>query len=194
MVQPGNRFAYKEWAAICAALRSGRQTILLRKGGIDEGQAGFRVAHQEFWLFPTFVHQQADGLEPDALPLLEQAERERPAEGTLRIDLYATVTEVLELASESQALALAGQHVWSPRTVSERFHYRRPGLFLLAVRIYELRAPRFIPDSPHFAGCRTWVDLPDDLPTAEFTPVLGDEEFARRLAACRRAVAETAVT
>ena len=36
-VQPSNRFAFKEWAAVCAALDSGRQTLILRKGGLHEG-------------------------------------------------------------------------------------------------------------------------------------------------------------
>ena len=34
-------------------------------------------AHR-FWLFPTYVHQQRDGDHPEALPLLEQVEAERP--------------------------------------------------------------------------------------------------------------------
>ena len=29
------KYALKEWAAICQALAEGRQTLLLRKGGVD---------------------------------------------------------------------------------------------------------------------------------------------------------------
>ncbi len=49
--------ALKEWAAVCQALAVGRQTILLRKGGIAEGPGGFRAEHDAFWLLPTYFHE-----------------------------------------------------------------------------------------------------------------------------------------
>ena len=39
---------FKEWALVCAALGSGAQTLILRKGGIAEGRAGFAFKHPEF--------------------------------------------------------------------------------------------------------------------------------------------------
>ena len=44
-MQTTNNVAFKEWAVVCAALASGRQTIILRKGGMEEGRDGFRVEH-----------------------------------------------------------------------------------------------------------------------------------------------------
>ena len=58
-----NNIAFKEWAVVCAALASGRQTIILPKGGIDEGREGFRVKHREFWLLPTRFHQDARAID-----------------------------------------------------------------------------------------------------------------------------------
>jgi len=75
---------------------------------------------------------------------------------------------------------VAGQHVWSGRTVGERFAYRRPGLFVLTVRVHVCREPHVIPDSPHFAGCRSWVDLPHELSTENLEPAMTDDEFDRR--------------
>jgi len=179
-MQTSNNTAFKEWAAICAALGDGRQTLIIRKGGIDEGREGFRVAHDEFWLFPTYLHEAATGLEPDALPLLARAEADRPPAGTLRLAHYAVVTDVFHVLDQERLTRLAGQHVWSPRTVDERFTYRRPGLFVLTVRVYVREEPHLIPDSPHFAGCRSWVDLPLELATGKLAPSLSDEEFERR--------------
>lgn len=179
-MQTSNNIAFKEWAAICAALGSGLQTLIIRKGGIHEGREGFRVAHGEFWLFPTYLHEAAAGLEPEALPLLARAEAEQPPVGMLRLAHYAIVTDVFEVQEEMQLSCLAGQHLWSPRTISERFHYRRPGLFVLTVRVLALSEPHVIPDSPHLAGCRSWVDLPIDLPTDKAVPVLADAVFERR--------------
>jgi hypothetical protein len=172
-----NHIAFKEWAAICAALGDGTQSLIVRKGGIHEGRDGFRVAHGEFWLFPTYVHEAADGLEKEAGPLLARAEAERPSPGTLRIAHYAVVTDVHEVCNEAQLARLAGQHLWSPQTISDRFHYRQPGLFVMTVRVYEGAKPHVIPDSPHFAGCRSWVELPLELSTAGLQAVLSNEEF-----------------
>jgi hypothetical protein len=177
---PTNAFAFKEWAAICAALAGGRQTILIRKGGIHEGRDGFRVAHDAFWLFPTYLHEAAAGLTEEGKPFLERALAERPAAGTLNIAQYAVVNDVFEVRDENRLVSLAGEHIWSPRTISDRFHYRQPGLFLLIVRIHVRPQPIVIPDSPHFAGCRSWVELPGELPTEGLLPVLSDEEFSRR--------------
>ena len=40
---PENRSALKEWAVVARALGSGRQTLLLRKGGIHERRGEFEV-------------------------------------------------------------------------------------------------------------------------------------------------------
>lgn len=186
-----NHIAFKEWAAICEALAAGAQVLILRKGGIHEGREGFRVAHPEFWLFPTYVHEAAAGLEPEAGIFLERAEADQPPEGMLRLAHYAIVNEAHDVHSESQLTALAGQHVWSAKTVGDRFHYRRPGLYALTVRVYTLREPHVVPDSPHFGGCRSWVELPAALPTDGLEAVLNDDEFERRRALVSRALAQT---
>ena len=51
---------FKEWALVCEALGTGRQKIILRKGGIAEGRDGFSFQHREFFLFPTFFHEQLE--------------------------------------------------------------------------------------------------------------------------------------
>src|ERR1700722_13719814 len=40
-MQSVNRFAFKEWAVTCQALAAGRQSLLLRKGGIHERDGRF---------------------------------------------------------------------------------------------------------------------------------------------------------
>src|SRR5262245_30474007 len=86
--------ALKEWAVICRALAEGRQALILRKGGIAEAGGEFRVEHTRFWLYPTYVHQQRAGIQPEALPLLEQAEAERPSPGMARLTHFAEVAGV----------------------------------------------------------------------------------------------------
>lgn len=192
-MQPHNHIAFKEWAVICAALGEGRQCAIVRKGGIHEGREGFRVAYGEFWLFPTYLHEQAEGLVEEAGALLERVVSERPADGLIHLAHYAVVTDVFEVRKADLLTRLAGQHLWSHRTLDERFHYRQPGLFVLTVRVYRREEPYVLPDSPHFGGCRSWVELPDGLSTAGLQPVLGDEEFARQWAAIRTALSAAPV-
>jgi len=179
-MEPVNRIALKEWAVVCAALAAGRQTILLRKGGIDEGPGGFRPEHSEFWLLPTRFHQRADELTSDAAPLLEDVERSAPPVGVVQLGLYAVVDRVDYVEDEQRFAAIKGLHVLAPPTVSERFAYRSPGLYVVTVRVHRRDEPFEISDAPHFAGCHSWVDLRNKLPTGGLTPVLDDAEFRRR--------------
>ncbi len=184
MLQPTNRWAFKEWASVCAALVSGRQSLILRKGGIHEGRDGFRVDHPEFWLFATGFHQDADALAPEAADL---ACTPAPAEGTIVLPGYAVVDAVEEIHDPSVLPQLVGHHAWSDRTVDQRFHYRSPGLFALIVRVYGPETSLVLPDSPHFAGCRSWVDLPSELPTTNLVPVLSEREHQARVERLRSA-------
>jgi hypothetical protein len=178
--QPANAVAFKEWAAICQALGSGQQSLILRKGGIHEGEQGFRVAHPEFWLYPTYLHEGADQLVSGAAPLLAVANASRPEAGTICFSYYAQVAEVYEICDEAHALGLAGLHFWSEATVRQRFHYRQPGFFALVVRVWALSKPVVIEELPRFAGCRSWVELSEPLSTAGLVAVLSDKEFESR--------------
>jgi hypothetical protein len=169
------KHAFKEWAVICRALAEGRQALILRKGGIAETSGTFQVAHTRFWLFPTYVHQQENGIRPEGLPLLAQVQEERPPEGVVRLAHFAEVTGVYHIHDLVSALMLAHLHLWSEETVRKRFAYQAPGLFVLPVRVYRAALPRDIPDTPAYQGCRSWVELDQDLPVQGAVPVLNDE-------------------
>jgi hypothetical protein len=170
--------ALKEWAVICRALAEGRQALLIRKGGIAESSGEFEVEHRRFWLFPTFVHQQKASIVPEAAPLLEQVEADRPPPNIVRLTHFAEAAGIYHIRDLTDAWKLADLHYWSHETVQSRFEYRRPGLFVLAVRVY--RAPQVfdLPDTEEYAGCRSWVELDRALPTEGATPVLEEQAFA----------------
>ncbi len=184
------RHAFKEWAVICRALAEGRQTLILRKGGILEIGAGFQVEHSRFWLFPTYVHQQAAGIKPEAAPLLEQAQVELPDSGVVRLSSFAEVVEVFQVRGLERALSLTSHHVWSEETVRSRFHYRRPGLFVLVVRVHAVPQPFDLPNTPYYEGCRSWVQLDRELPTDGARPVMEEDRFGSEREAIRRQLSE----
>src|SRR4051794_36210007 len=86
--------AFKEWAVICHALAAGKQSLILRKGGVAEEGGEFAVEHNRFWLFPTYTHQQRDGIQPEALPWLAEVEGQRPPSDRVRISHFAEVTGI----------------------------------------------------------------------------------------------------
>ena len=180
-MESANRIAFKEWAVVCAALASGRQSLILRKGGIHEGRAGFRVAHQEFWLFPSGFHQEPDSVVPSARELLGEVQSRQPPADQVHIQQYACVEQVIEIHDESRLARLGPYHIWSEQTVSNRYHYKSPGLFAMVVRVFQFPEPVVIPVSPHFAGCRSWVDFPTEILTAGLSPVLTDEAHRDRI-------------
>jgi hypothetical protein len=171
--------AFKDWAVICRALAEGRQSLILRKGGIAEDGGRFRPEHDRFLLYPTFFHEQhRTGIKPDLLPLLEAAEADRPPTGRLRFTHFAAVSAVSHVTDLDRALALDALHGWTADTVRQRFHYRTPGLFVLAVRVYRLAGVTEAIERPEYAGCKTWVELGEAVETGGAVPVLGDEAFA----------------
>jgi hypothetical protein len=180
-----NRYAFKEWAVTCRALETGRQSVLLRKGGIHERGGRFEVEHNEFWLFPTRFHQNPEEIRPEARPLLQEVANEAPSPASVRLSLYAVVDEVFELTDASLLPRPAELQILADSTLDERFHYRRPALFVLTVQVYRHADPITLPESPHFAGCRTWVDLEQDLATDGLVPVLSDAMHNERVIAIR---------
>jgi hypothetical protein len=166
--------AFKEWAVVCAALAQGRQALILRKGGIDED---FTIEHKRFWLYPTYTHQQQDGIKPDAGPLLEEAAKQRPAAGTVRLNHWAEVTGVYRVRELLPLLMIGHLHIWSDHTVEKRFGYREPGLNVLSVRVHRAAEVHESAELAAYHGCRSWVDLERPLSTAGSRPILGDAAY-----------------
>jgi hypothetical protein len=169
------RHALKEWSAICKALATGQQAILLRKGGIEEPDGDFQIEQTRFWLFPTYVHQQLEGLQERAKPLLGQALAEKPAPGIVRLSHFAEVTGVYRIRALPPALLLAHLHFWSRETVTKRYNYRVPELYIIPVRVWKSVEAIELPDLEAYRGCRSWVTLDTELPTSGATPVLTED-------------------
>lgn len=187
------RYALKEWAVICRALAEGRQALLLRKGGIAEAGGAFAVQHTRFWLLPTYAHQHRDGVKPEALPLLERAEAERPPAGVLRLDHFAEVAGIYHVHDLASVLKLSGLHLWSDETARSRFAYRYAGLYVLPVRVYRAARAVEVLDGEHYAGCRSWVELDEELSAEGATPVLDEPAFRNVLLTLDRLLEPTAL-
>lgn len=176
--------AFKEWAVVCEAIGSGRQSIMLRKGGIAEGRDGFAFKHQEFFLFPTWFHEQ---LEKTTLP--HGTALPPQLEGEIEIR-YAVTLEWSRLVTDASRLpALREFHILQDSVIGERFRYdESPGIHVGFVRAFRLASPRRLPMQKNFGGCRSWVDLPA-FGELELVPVLTDEAHSTRSRALMRLLA-----
>jgi hypothetical protein len=176
------RTAFKEWAIIVDALGEGRQIIILRKGGISEGRKGFAVEHAEFLLFPTLFHQQRASVVPSAQLRYDQIAPGFPGSDILRLELFARVAGWARLASLAAANRLQGQHVWRDEIVAERFDWgREQNIHVMAVRIYRLPKVIEVPMLPSYGGCKSWIQISEDIETQEARPVLSDQVFSEKL-------------
>jgi hypothetical protein len=164
-------FAFKEWTLICDALARGQQSLIIRKGGIAEGRAGFRFKHPTFLLFPTLFHEQAAKLRvpPDtALPVPR-------SDGQHCITLAAHVEWTADVTDWEKVRALAPFHLWTEAEIRKRFDQDdQPGVSVALVCIARLSEPHLFPDLPQYGGCRSWIDVPAIPADATLTPVLDD--------------------
>lgn len=161
--------AFKEWASVCRAVACGVQTILIRKGGIDE-PTGFRPEHRHFWLYPTHVHEATAGVRME----VEKGD----ALGHLAIDTFARVEAAIWIDDAGVLPRLEPFHVWTQETIEGKFRYRRAGFWVMVVRGFV--APRAIPieSRPEYTGCRSWIDLDPALSTLGLAPSLNDCAYA----------------
>ena len=188
MELPGQlNVALKEWASVCSALEEGRQIILLRKGGILEAIGGFELEHPQFFLFPTYLHQNAQMLkEPERKRLV--ALKEEPEE--IILSSAATVTDIIRLRDRAQMDRLEHEHVWTSPLIDMRFNYRPQNpLYLLLLRVYRLGGPIEIANTPEYAGCKSWVPLTRPMQTGGATAAIDESSFEARRSGIKKLLA-----
>jgi hypothetical protein len=172
--------AFKEWQVVCDALASGRQAILLRKGGIHEGRDGFSFAHDAFFLFPTRFHAQMDQVREGKF----QPEKEWEPGDLIEIHHHVRVLSAVTLENWEQVSQLMPYHIYTEQTVKDRFDWSGKGtsagsIHLAVVKVSRLAQPWRLEYEKRFGGCRSWVILPEPpvgmLDSA--VPVLEDGHF-----------------
>lgn len=189
------RIAFKEWAVIVDALGRGEQIVILRKGGISEGSAGFRVDHPRFLFFPTLFHQQRESVLPSAQQRFDQIAPHLPPPERLRLEWFAEVVAWRSLDSRAAAGRLRGQHVWRDEVIAQRFDWGKTrNIFALAIRVFRLPRAVELPMLPEYGGCKSWIELAEDIDPNGATPALGDRQFAAKLDSYHRALEDAAVS
>ena len=169
--------ALKEWAVVCKALAEGRQTVLLRKGGILEYRQGFEVKHDRFMLFPTYEHQAKEHLQADYVNKMDEVLNEQPPAEANVLSSYAVARKVAEINDLSALQMLAKYHVWSESYVNARMAYNpKKPMSVILVRVYNLQNPIRVDTKAEWAGCKSWIPLDVE---ATGRPALDDSTFSK---------------
>jgi hypothetical protein len=178
---------FKEWSLVCSALGSGDQAIILRKGGIHEGQRGFWWQHDRFYLFPTHFHEQHKAFSWAGAPSGGESAAETPAVHTLT--LYAEVVCKAQLTSWDRVDALRPFHRWDDAAIKDRFDYTdHKGISMACLRVFRLSEPWSFPDAPKYGGCRSWLSLPEPPRSALLMePVIASDTFESLVSRIRQA-------
>ena len=173
--------AFKEWAVSCEAMQSGKQILLIRKGGIREEEGTFTITDREFFLMPTREHQDAALLQPEWVSRLHALQAEPRDSDRMTISAYAVVDTILQARDDAQVNALTDNHIWNAAYVKQRFDFNPyDPLYLLILRVYNLPHPITLDMQPAYVGCKSWVTLDRPLPLHDLKPALSEEEFAAR--------------
>ena len=183
--------ALKEWAATTCALCEGRQIIVLRKGGLldpatENSDAGtFHFEYSNFWILPTQWHQNPNGIKPETRDWFAQVRQDQPPEdkSALSLGLWARVEQVWNFGAQDEERLMRAPHIWSRAYLDTRFNYKpEHPLICAALRVYQVPQAHRVPMQPTFGGCRSWLELGENLSLQGAQPVLNDAEWARRLA------------
>jgi hypothetical protein len=202
--------AFKEWAVTVRALAEGEQLVTLRKGVLPQDSKPFRLAHERFFLYPTFDHQPGDLVRESHQPELRRALEEgvwsdgEPPLHTfvsgaplqqpdrVRIRAWAEVTDHFTIVDPRCVDALSPFYVWTPDYAEKRLGWRgRQPLHVLLLRTYRIPRPVTVKVKDEYLGPAAWIELVRELPF-EGTPVLSDAEFERASEEIRSITGEAA--
>ena len=149
--------ALKEWAVVVGIMGNGRQILTLRKGGIHPSDKNFRVLHKEFLLYPTYEHQRQALLKAEHRDGSYVIFEDAATSNTISMMYWCKVTDFYQIDHPETLVKL-------PLTVA-------------LMRIYKLRKPVTIEFLDEFEGCKSWVDLGQQVGLGKMDPVLDDKQY-----------------
>jgi hypothetical protein len=125
------------------ALAEGEQLLTLRKGGIREENKHFEIEHDQFFLYPTFDHQQNDLVRESHMPELGRALEEGvwtdgeppvsaltqdggiPQPERVRIRAWAEVAASYLITDPRAVDALSPYYIWTTDYAEKRLAWKR---------------------------------------------------------------------
>jgi len=159
-----NHTALKEWGSVIEALGSGRQIVLIRKGGLAD--RSFGVEAERFYLFPTNYHD-AGGSEPTHVPITHWAE----------------VIKTWQIRDAELLQRLQPLTILDAEAIETRYRFRPDqAINVIAVRAYRLARPVNVAMKPEYAGCRSWVSVDEEIDIDGSVQALSESDMQSKIA------------
>ncbi|MFX3631914.1 MAG: DUF1802 family protein [Candidatus Pristimantibacillus sp.] len=183
--------ALKEWAVTVKALQEGSLMLVMRKGGIIEETRDFQLVSPGFYLMPAYEHQKEHLLKHSYQGQIRGTmEHWSPDMEKMKLESYAEAVEDIEITDQETLDRLREFHIWTDTFAEERLKWKRmQPLHLLLLRVYRLEDAIEIPMRSAYAGCKSWVQLEDGIPTTAMKPVIAEQQFQEQVLQIKRAVA-----
>lgn len=163
MKKIANHTALKEWSSVIAALATGQQVILIRKGGIAD--AAFGIEAPQFYLYPTYFHQ-----------------GETEARPSVTISHWCEVVRAWSIR-DLELLRRLEPLVAMPRdTLETRYRFRPDqAVHVIGVRTFRLTAPAEVRFRERYGGCLSWISVEEEIDIEGSVPVLRDQELKAKI-------------
>ncbi|MBI2119861.1 MAG: DUF1802 family protein [Elusimicrobia bacterium] len=172
------KVALKEWAVVVQAIKLGCHHLLLRKGGLADKKQEFKLEQEKFFLFPTYEHQKIQLIQNKVHALYNETIKNFLLEDELLIECWAEVKEVFKISDLGILKQLEPYHVWSEEYLKIRLNYKpEKNLFLILLRTYQLKNPQRLKNLRRYSGCRSWIQLEDEISIDFSTPILSETDF-----------------
>lgn len=168
-----NDVAFKESAIVCQALEEGKQTLVLRKGGVIEEGGVLKAEHDEFFIYPTYDPNVAEGIKADWRPRIHKLDKDAKDTKHVHFHIYATVDSVLKVTNWEAAKSLVPFTVLTEQAIEKEFRSGDwEGFYLLLLRVYSLAVPMDLPRKASHDTHPIFVPLGASLFTIGAFPVI----------------------
>ncbi len=167
--------ALKEWAVAVEVLERGETALVVRKGGIRE--KAFAVPKARFLFFKGYEHQKEEQLKTAYHDLLRSIP-EMKDDGPVIFTSFAEVHAAYEISEAEELEALDPCHIWAHEYAESRLKWRpKKPLTVLVLRTYLLPEPVELPYRSEYGGCKSWIELAENVPATGARPALDDASF-----------------
>lgn len=186
--------ALKEWAVTVRALDLGLQILLLRKGGIREIDKHFRLMRNEFLLYPTFEHQQTELVKAGNRDIFTNDINTPPCSNTVTFTSWAKVEAIFNIEDIDTLASLHPFHIWTNNYAEKRLKWKpNHPLMVMMLRTYHLEVPQIAQYYDSYGGCKSWVELMDEIPLGRLTPTIPEQDFENAMDEIKRTLQDTEI-
>ncbi|MXY46773.1 MAG: DUF1802 family protein, partial [Chloroflexi bacterium] len=102
---------------------------------------------------------------------------------------WCEVTDKFEVSEQTALDEIAPYHIWTSDYANKRLRWRpKQPLTIALLRMYALEQPQALPVLGEYGGCKSWVDLAEDVHLGDMTPVLSDDAYEAQAQVIRAAL------